>query len=220
MKKRREFLKMGIGLTATGMGLLLPFLLPVRWISAWAGKREIVPKGTKLQTLKDKNPANLDTRNLPVTPLENFGTMGLSDYKQNMAEWRLSVGGPAKNPLQLSYEDIQTLPAVERDVLLICPGVFVNHGRWKGISMPALLKRAGMEKEMTHVRFSGPKGPYEKVEQFPINEVLSNKVFLSYMVNGQRLPVRNGFPLRLVAEGHYGYTWVKYVSEVELIKAA
>jgi DMSO/TMAO reductase YedYZ molybdopterin-dependent catalytic subunit len=220
MKKRREFLKMGIGVTATGMGLLFPFWLPVRYMSALAGKREIVPKGTKLETLKDKNPADLDTRHLSITPLEDFGTMGLSDYKQNMAEWRLRVGGRDKNPLQLSYEEIQILPAIERDVLLICPGFFANHGRWKGISMPALLKRARVENDITHVRFSGPEGPYEKVEQFPINEVLSHKVFLSYRVNGQRLPVKNGFPLRLVAEAYYGYTWIKYVSEVKVIKAA
>ncbi len=219
MKKRREFLKMGVGAMATGIGLFLtPLFSAVRWVSAEAA-RVILPKGTKLKSLISKNPADLDTRNLEITPLENFGIMGLSEHKEDMARWHLEVMGAVKNPLQLSYGEIHALPSVERDVLLICPGFFANHGRWKGISMPALLKKANMENGVTHVRFSGPEGPYEKVEQFPIKDVLSNKVFLAYTVNGKELPLKNGFPLRIVAQDYYGYNWVKYVSEVKVIKA-
>jgi DMSO/TMAO reductase YedYZ molybdopterin-dependent catalytic subunit len=219
MTKRREFLKMGIGLIASGMGLLAPLFLPFQGVSARTGKRTIVPRGTKLETLKDKNPASLDTRNLEITPLEDFGTMGLSDYEQDMTVWRLEVTGRVKNPIQLTYQDIETLPAIERDALLICPGFFANYGRWKGISMSALIKRVRGEDDITHVQFSGPEGRYKKVEQFPINDALSNKVFLAHSVNGKKLPVKNGFPLRIVAEDYYGHTWVKYVSEMKLIKA-
>jgi len=215
---RRGFLKAGISLATAAIACLSPSLLLFRWVSAWAGKRVILPKETNLETLKNKNPAHLDTRNLVLTPLKDFGTMGLSDHNVDLVEWRLEVSGKAKIPRRLSFAQIQRLPAVERDVLLICPGFFANHGRWKGIAMPALLDMARAEPGITHVRFSGPKGPYEKVEQFPIEDVLSNKVFLSYGVNGQDLPVKNGFPIRVVADGYYGYTWVKYVFQMELIK--
>jgi DMSO/TMAO reductase YedYZ molybdopterin-dependent catalytic subunit len=215
---RRGFLKTGIGLATAAIACLSPSLLPFRWVFAWAAKRVILPQGTNLETLKDRNPAHLDTRNLELTPLEDFGTMGLSDHQVDLAEWRLEVGGKAKTPLRLSYAQLQRLPSVERNVLLICPGFFANHGRWRGIAMPALLEMARAEPGITHVRFSGPKGPYEKVEQFPVEDVLSNKVFLSYGVNGQDLPIKNGFPLRVVAEDYYGYTWVKYVFRMELMK--
>jgi DMSO/TMAO reductase YedYZ molybdopterin-dependent catalytic subunit len=216
---RRGFLKTGISLATAAMACLSPSLLPFRWVFAWAGNRVILPKGTNLETLKNRNPAHLDTRNLELTPLEDFGTMGLSDHQVDLGEWRLEVGGKAKTPLQLSYPQLQRLPSVERNVLLICPGFFANHGRWKGIAMSALMQMARVEPGITHVRFSGPTGPYEKVEQFPVEDVLSNKVFLSYGVNGQQLPVKNGFPIRVVAEDYYGYTWVKYVFRMELIKA-
>ncbi len=81
-----------------------------------------------------------------------------------------------------------------------------------------LLQRAGVEEGVSHVRFSGPEGPYQKVEQFPISAVRANQIFLAYGVNGKRLPTKHGFPLRLVAEGYYGYDWVKYVDSVALIK--
>jgi sulfoxide reductase catalytic subunit YedY len=33
-------------------------------------------------------------------------------------------------------------------------------------------------------------------------------------VNGEILPQKHGFPLRLVYEDAYGYDWVKYIEEV------
>jgi len=75
-----------------------------------------------------------------------------------------------------------------------------------------------VEENATRVMFSGPKGTYEKSETFPIEDVLSNKVFLAYQVNGKALPQRHGFPLRTVAEDYYGYDWVKYVYKVTVEK--
>ena len=45
-----------------------------------------------------------------------------------------------------------------------------------------------------------------------LDEVLADKVFLAYQVNGKDLPRKHGSPIRAVAEDHYGYDWVKYVS--------
>ncbi len=54
--------------------------------------------------------------------------------------------------------------------------------------------------------------------QHPVEDLLSNKVFLAYELNGKPLPQRHGFPLRAVAEGYYGYDWVKYVYKVTVEK--
>ena len=43
-------------------------------------KRLILPKGTKMSSLVDKNPADLDTRHLEVIPLERFETMGQTEH--------------------------------------------------------------------------------------------------------------------------------------------
>ncbi len=58
----------------------------------------------------------------------------------------------------------------------------------------------------------------EKVEKFPIADIRSDKVFLAYQINGERLPQKHGFPLRIVAEDYYGNDWVKYVYKIEAIK--
>ena len=82
-----------------------------------------------------------------------------------------------------------------------------------------LLEIARVGPDVTHVSVSGPSGRYEKSERFPLEDILSDKVFLAYRVNGQTLPKKHGFPLRLVAEGYYGGDWVKYVSKVTAHKS-
>ena len=213
MNTRRRFFKISLDFI-TGMGLLLnPLTSWIRLAHAQI-KKIILPKHTPLKELIHKNPARLDTRNLDVTPLEDFKTMGITDHKTDLHTWRLKVDGHVAVPLSLTYSQVLALPAIERDVLLICPGFFANHGRWKGISMTALLQKAKVTDHGTVVTFRGPEGIYEKAEAFPLKAVISNKIFLAYAMNGNPLPQKHGFPLRVVAEGHYGYMWVKYVHKV------
>jgi DMSO/TMAO reductase YedYZ molybdopterin-dependent catalytic subunit len=213
MEKRRQFLKKTLGF----LGGLFLWVSPVSTVvrKAFAeAKKFVLPEGTPRETLIDKNPAFLDTRNLDLTPLEKFGTMGLSDHEVDLHQWRLEVTGSVKSPLRLTFEEMKALPSIERDVLLICPGFFANYGKWRGISIVELLKKGQAEEGVTQVTVRGPEGNYGMVKDFKIEDVYSNKVFLAYEVNGKTLPRRHGFPLRLVAEGHYGYDWVKYVHKV------
>jgi sulfoxide reductase catalytic subunit YedY len=188
-----------------------------KWVVAQTGKI-LLPKGTPRESLIDKNPAELDASNLEVTPLENFGTMGLTDHSVSLEKWRLEVEGHVKKPLRLTYEQIRKLPSVERTILMICPGFFANHGTWKGFSLGALLSLSEAENGVTHVTVRGPDGKVENSQRYPVEDILSNKVFLAYEVNGKPLPQRHGFPLRAVAEGYYGYDWVKYVYKVSVEK--
>ena len=217
MKTRRQFIKYAIEFF---IGLGAFFSIIGSWFAkAYAQtKRILLPKGTDLSTLTSKNPAELDTRNLEVRPLEQFGTMGQSDYQVDLKSWRLTVEGNVGIPTRLTYECLLELPSIERKVLLICPGFFANHGSWKGVSLMAVLNLAQMKDDTTHISVSGPQGSYEKIEKFPIADVRSDKVFLAYAVNGEKLPQRNGFPLRIVAEDYYGNDWVKYVYRIEAVK--
>lgn len=217
MKTRRQFIKFTIELLS-GVGVFFGGIGP--WLKkAYAKtKRIIVPKGTDLSSLRSENPADLDTRNLDILPLKDFETMGLSDHTVDLKSWQLMIKGNIAAPRNFSYSQILELPSIERNVLLICPGVFTNHGKWKGISLMTLLDLARMKADTTHISASGPQGPYEKTDQFPIADIRSNKVFLAYAVNGEKLPQQHGFPLRIVAEDYYGSDWVKYVYKIEAFK--
>jgi sulfoxide reductase catalytic subunit YedY len=217
MKERRQFLKVFMAIFA-GMGV---WLNPVFSLFASGVKkvgRIILSKETDRETLIGKNPATLDARNLEPTPLDDFGTMGLTDYAADLGTWRLEVTGEVRKPLRLPYEEVTALPAVERNVLLICPGFFANHGTWKGLSVKTLLDLAEAHQGITHVTIRGPEGRFESLQRYPIADIVSDKVFLAYQVNGKPLHQRHGFPLRTVAEDYYGYDWVKYVYKVTVEK--
>ena len=215
MEKRRHFLKT-IFTFFTGIGVLLsPFFQAVRMVYAKAQKI-ILPKDTNIKKLSHMDPAQLDTRNLEPTLLKDFETMGDTDYTVNLDTWHLEVGGNVGTPLSLSYSQIIGLPPIERKVLLICPGFFAYVGRWKGISVRTLIEKAQMQKDVTHVTLSATRAAGGNEEKFPIEDILSDKVFLAVGVNGQTLPKKHGFPLRVVAEGYHGSVWVKYVNRIKL----
>ncbi len=216
MNTRRKFLLEGINILA-GVGVFLG-TLSMRGHGLWAKtKRIVLPKGTERESLRHRNPAELDTRDLEITPLKDFGTMGPTDIAVEIKKWCLEVTSDQVPPLCLTYDQILDMPPVERRVLLICPGVFANHGNWKGISIARLLRMAGIGNGITHVEVKGSKTPYEKAVRYPLDDILSDKVFLAYAVNGQALPRKHGFPLRAVAEDYFGYDWVKYVHSVTAI---
>jgi len=210
MQTRRSFIvKLCISLGGLCTGLTGGLL------SLWAHtKRLIVPKGTTRESLIYRNPADLDPRNLDVTPLPDFGTMGATDIALDPTSWRLEVVGGSVSLLHVTFDEILTMPAIEKRVLMICPGFFVNYGNWKGISIMALLERAGIDADVTSVEVKGHDRGSEKAVTYPLEHIRSNQVFLAYEVNGTRLPKKHGFPLRVVAEDYFGYDWVKYVFRV------
>jgi len=162
------------------------------------------------------NPAEIDSRNLEIDSLDQFGTMGPTDVEVDLKTYRLKVTGEVERPLSLSYEQILKYPSVTEVVLLICPGFFSNNGRWTGINLRKLLQEAQIEKEAKYLDI---KGGYEKMVRISLKEIFQKKILLAYRVNGETLPQKHGFPLRLVYEDAYGYDWVKYVDEIVLSSA-
>jgi sulfoxide reductase catalytic subunit YedY len=137
--------------------------------------------------------------------------MGTTDRVLNPDTWRLEVSGRVKRPLSLKYSQLTALPSIQREVLLICPGFFANHGRWKGCSIKRLLEEAEFDRTAAHVSIEAGDG---KTARFPLADVLSDKVFLAYQVNGEVLPRQHGYPVRVVAADSYGSDWVKYASKI------
>jgi sulfoxide reductase catalytic subunit YedY len=214
MNTRRQFIVMVSRLLA-GLGAAVHPAFPWVGRALAAVQRRLLPKETDLQSLKNEHPAALDTRRLEIMPVESFRTMGATDHAVSLDQWRLEVTGKVKHPLQLTYAELLELPAVEENVLLICPGIFTIHATWKGVPVREILRRADLQEGATHVTLHGPPGPYEKVEAFKRDEVESGRVFLAYGVNGRALPQKHGFPLRAVAADRFGSDWVKFVYKLE-----
>jgi sulfoxide reductase catalytic subunit YedY len=144
--------------------------------------------------------------------------MGRTTHEVSLDQWRLEVAGAVAHPLVLKYGELVERPRIERNVLLICPGFFAHHGFWKGVSAAELLAEAKLKPGVSRVEFSGPKGDRSRAEEFPIEDIRPGRVFLAWQVNGEPLPEKHGFPLRVVAEEYYGVRWLKYVDTITALE--
>jgi len=82
--------------------------------------------------------------------------------------------------------------------------------------------KAGVQQGAKRVTFGGMDGPVSDktpdfVKALDLDHARDGEVMLAYGMNGEDLPVLNGFPLRLVVPGYYGTYWVKHLNEITVI---
>ena len=218
MENRRQFIKkimtLFSGLT-TLSGILPPFLKSVQ-----AKGLNILPSNGYMDnnSLKHVSQNQLASRRIKVTPLKSFGVMGATDIKISEDEWNLEIDNKSGRLIKYSYDEILKFPVIEKHVVLTCPGFFQNHGLWKGFSIRSILEENGLLEGVNEVEISGMNGRKNKSYKFPLKSVLNDHTFLAYEVNRETLPVRNGFPLRVVAQNYSGGHWIKYVYKITPIK--
>ena len=57
------------------------------------------------------------------------------------------------------------------------------------------------------------------MKSLDIEHARDGEVMLAYQMNGEQLPLLNGFPLRLVVPGWYSTYWVKMLNDIEVLAA-
>ena len=55
------------------------------------------------------------------------------------------------------------------------------------------------------------------MKSLDIDHARDGEVMIAYAMNGEQLPVVNGFPLRLVVPGWYATYWVKMLNDIEVL---
>jgi len=156
------------------------------------------------------------------------------------ATFRLRVRGKVNTALDLSLGDLQRLGApVELTAVNQCSGNsrgFFNprvnggqlgHGamgnaRWTGIPLRTVLEKAGVATGARQVSFNGLDNPVAEaapdfVKALDIDHALDGEVMLAWGMNGEDLPMLNGYPLRLIVPGYFGTYWVKHVNDLEVL---
>lgn len=159
-------------------------------------------------TMPDTVPKYLEID--PDTGLHMTGKPTLVDF----ANYRLTVTGLVENELSLTFDDVRRLPRMTATPRLECQGYFVDYATWTGGSLIALLEMAGLKSEATNVRLVSADG-YKTL--LTLKEAMDPENFLAYELNGETLPVLQGFPLRAVIPAMYGYAWAKWLIGIEVV---
>jgi DMSO/TMAO reductase YedYZ molybdopterin-dependent catalytic subunit len=126
-------------------------------------------------------------------------------------QWRLVVEGAVERPLVLSYDELaQLAPATVKETI-DCTGGWYSTQEWSGIPVARLLEMTGVTVHARSVTVEAVTG-YDR--RFSVAE--AREYVLATHVAGQVLSHGHGFPLRLVAAGHRGFEWVKWVTHLRV----
>lgn len=158
----------------------------------------------------------------------------------DVGSFRLAVRGHVNQTLSLSLADLLAMPRVEVAAVNQCSGNSRGffqprvaggewgHGamgcaKWTGVRLRDVLDRAGVKAGAVQARFKGldegaiPETPHF-IKSLPIDRARDGEVIIAFLMNGEPLPLLNGFPIRLVVPGWYATYWMKMLSDIEVLE--
>lgn len=234
---RREFLAVsggvGVALTLGGSEFRRSLGLAQQPIP---GKEDMIVHSTNPSILETK----LQYLRSFITPNKHFYVR--SQYPTptiDLSRWQLSIEGEVERALTFKFDDLKQFEEVTLTTWLQCFGngrsFFVPRASgtpwrygaigqavWKGVRMRDLLLRAGLKVGAKHVASQGYDDPPEGAEPFirsiPLEKALDPNTLLVYEMNGEPLPLLNGYPLRLLVPGWGGSASVKWLRRMIVTK--
>jgi DMSO/TMAO reductase YedYZ molybdopterin-dependent catalytic subunit len=182
----------------------------------------------------------LDIRKIDglITPRDQFfAVQHFGRPEVDPATYRLKISGMVQRPADLTLAELRAMPATELIAGYECSGNsrrsvqgLSSNGRWTGVRLSSVLKRAGVQDAAREVVFFGAdrgmqeivfrQQTFKLMQQFGRSITLENAMkpepLLVYALNGEPLGREHGFPLRLIMPGWYGVANVKWLAEIHL----
>ena len=163
----------------------------------------------------------------------------------DLKEWKLQIEGNVNKALAFTLPDLmQKFKPVSVAAVNECSGNSrsrllprvpggqwgngaMGNAMWTGVRLRELLDLAGLKSGSLQVQFQGletGQGPAGLGSNLFLksldlkNPVLDESV-VAYLMNGEPLPVLNGFPVRLVVPGYFATYWTKCLSWIRVLTA-
>ena len=142
----------------------------------------------------------------------------------DFADYRLEVGGLVEKTLSLSLAELMAMPSRAQITRHDCVEGWSCIAKWTGVPLAYVLDQAGARPQARFVVFrcldtierslSGEVKYYESIDMI---DARHPQTILAYGMNGARLPIENGAPVRLRVERQLGYKMAKYVRAIDLV---
>ena len=159
----------------------------------------------------------------PVFRSNGTRTPAAADYTAlaagDFADWRLAIDGLVRTPLSLSLARLMAAPHRTQITRHDCVEGWSAIGQWTGTPLGPLLRTAGLMPQARYIVFhcADDYGAGKYYESIDLLDAFHPQTILAWGLNGQRLPVANGAPLRLRVERQLGYKQAKYVMRIEAV---
>jgi len=161
----------------------------------------------------------------------------------DLSEWKLQIEGSVEKPLALGFgELVQKFKSVSVAAVNQCsgnarsrfqprvPGAQWGNGAmgnalWTGVRLRDLLDAASVKSGSIQVQFqgletgAGPKGfgSSRFLKSLGLSNPVLDECVVAYQMNGEPLPMLNGFPVRLVVPGYFSTYWTKCLTWIRVL---
>jgi DMSO/TMAO reductase YedYZ molybdopterin-dependent catalytic subunit len=125
--------------------------------------------------------------------------------------WKMNVLRKKGDTLKITLEDIKRLPKTEIVFNFKCIEGWSQITHWGGVRFADFMKAYGLNEQaaMKYVGLSTPDKKYYVGLDMP--SALHPQTLLCYELNGQPLPMNQGYPLRLIIPVKYGVKSLKRI---------
>ena len=160
-------------------------------------------------------------------------------------QWKLQVEGNVKKPLALSLAELtEKFKPVSVAAVNQCsgnsrsrlqprvPGAQWGNGAmgnalWTGVRLREILDLAGVKSGSLQLQFQGletglgPAGTASNIflKSLDLANPVVDECVVAYLMNGEPLPMLNGFPVRLVVPGYFATYWMKCLTWIRVLDA-
>ena len=234
---RRDILKDSLALAGLGALGIPQWAVPA--LAQGETLMEFTDLPEEIKLIRGPDRRIIDVRHIDsfLTPADEFFTTQHYGHPEiDVSTYRLQVSGLVDKPLELSIEDLRSMPSRELIFGFECSGNrgplngLSSNGRWTGVPLRAVLDLAGVQDEAREIVFLGAdhgeeevqfrRGTYKVDQQYgrslPRDKAMSDEPLLAYSLNGEPLTPHQGRPVRLLVPGWYGAPNVKFLAEIHV----
>ena len=134
----------------------------------------------------------------------------------DISRYRFRVWGEVEQDLELTYDEILSMPSVELVADFHCVTRWsVKEIQWEGVQTIEILKRVKPKKGASFVMVHCLEG---YTTNLPLSYLWEEDSILAYRMYGEPIPKEHGYPLRLVVPKLYAWKSAKYVWGLEIRK--
>jgi len=163
----------------------------------------------------------------------------------DLQNWKLHIEGNVNKPFSLSLPDLmQKFKPVSVAAVNQCSGNSrsrlqprvpggqwgngaMGNAMWTGVRLRELLDMAGVKSGSLLAQFQGletgqgPKGLGSNLflKSLDLGNPVVDECVVAYLMNGEPIPMLNGFPVRLVVPGYFATYWTKCLTWIRVLDA-
>lgn len=210
MNKKKIYISRREFITGAGIATAAVFLTACK---AQNGQTLTTSSPTTSTTTEVEATQFMGQKLTPIKQQNNNAILGTQNIDR--AIYNLTVDGLVNNPLTLTYDDLLAYPQISKLVSLNCVEGWIFTAKWTGLSLGDIFTNAGIKPEATIAIFH-TNDDSNGFTSLDVSYLQNNNIIIALKDNDVTLPAERGFPLRVVADGKYGYKWAKWVTRIEL----